>query len=279
MIEIIFLIAISLAWISFAVANDLKERIVPDWLNFSLVIFLLGFRFFYSLFLGNFDFFYQGLLGFAVFLALGNIFYYGRMFAGGDAKLMIALGAAIPLSANFSENLNLFMTFLISFLFSGAIYGFGCSFFLFARNFEANRKEFARQMLLNGKFIVLSSIFGDVFFVLGFFNQLWFYLGIFFIVTPYLYIYAKSVDESSLVKKIKTKNLTPGDWLYKDVKVKGGVIKSNWDGLSKNEVAFLKKNMREIKIREGIPFTPVFLMAFLAMIWFYFSGMNIFEIF
>ena len=44
--------------------------------------------------------------------------YYGRVFAGGDAKLMIALGAIIPLSNNFPENLNIMLKFLLLFLVS-----------------------------------------------------------------------------------------------------------------------------------------------------------------
>jgi len=44
----------------------------------------------------GFGFFYQGLIGLGIFFVLGNALYYGRMFAGGDAKLMIALGAVLP---------------------------------------------------------------------------------------------------------------------------------------------------------------------------------------
>src|SRR3989338_6840080 len=107
MIEIIFLATLALIFILFAVVADFKYRIVPNWLNFSLIIFAFAFRFFYSLFNSDFNFFYQGLIGFGIFFALGNALYYGRMFAGGDAKLMMALGVIIPFSDNLVSNLQI----------------------------------------------------------------------------------------------------------------------------------------------------------------------------
>ena len=97
MFEIIFLIILALIFILVATFQDLRMREVANWINFSLIIFALGFRFFWSLFSeSGFGFFYQGLIGFGIFFILGNLFYYGRIFAGGDAKLMIAMGAILP---------------------------------------------------------------------------------------------------------------------------------------------------------------------------------------
>ena len=53
-----------------------------------------------DVFTDSFNFFYQGLIGLGIFFVLGNAFYYGRFFAGGDAKLMISLGAILPLSTS-----------------------------------------------------------------------------------------------------------------------------------------------------------------------------------
>ena len=123
MYEMIFLWVLALIWIIFATVQDLKIREIANWLNFSLIIFALGFRFFYSLFaLDSFVFFYQGLIGLLIFFFIGNMLYYGRMFAGGDAKLMIALGAILPFSGNFLDNLKLFTLFLLIFLFIAAFY-------------------------------------------------------------------------------------------------------------------------------------------------------------
>jgi Flp pilus assembly protein protease CpaA len=56
--EVLFLFILGLVWILFATIQDIKKREIADWLSFSLIIFAIGFRFFYSLFEGNFSFFY-----------------------------------------------------------------------------------------------------------------------------------------------------------------------------------------------------------------------------
>ena len=69
MFEVIFLGILALVWIVFATIQDIKSREIANWLNFSLIIFALGFRFFYSLFeLNDFNFLYQGLLVLECFL-------------------------------------------------------------------------------------------------------------------------------------------------------------------------------------------------------------------
>ena len=139
MIEVIFLFLLGFIWMSFAVIQDLKTKEIANWLNFSLIIFAIGFRFFYSLFSGNgFEFFYQGLMGLGIFFLIGNLLYYGKMFAGGDAKLMIALGAVLPLSENFFLNLAFFLTFIMIFLLVGAGYSFLTTLVLSITNSKKN---------------------------------------------------------------------------------------------------------------------------------------------
>lgn len=274
MIEVIFLISLALIWILFSVIADFKHRIVPNWLNFSLIIFALAFRFFYSLFANDFAFFYHGIIGLGIFFAIGNSLYYGRMFAGGDAKLMIALGAILPFSNDLTANAEIFATFFLLFLLSGAIYGFGWMAYLSAKNFNAQKREFRMQFGKNKKTFILSIAFAILFLIAGFYNSLFFYLGLIVFLIPYLYSYAKAVDETSLVKNVKTKNLSEGDWLYHDLKIGKKLIKAKWDGLSKEEIRLIRKKFREVKIRHGIPFTPSFLISFAILIWFYFKGIN-----
>ena len=75
MFEEMFLVVLGLIWIVFAMVEDLKTREIFNWVNFSLIIFALGFRFFFSLFSGEgFQFFYQGLIGLGIFFVLGIYF-------------------------------------------------------------------------------------------------------------------------------------------------------------------------------------------------------------
>jgi len=274
MIEVIFLFVLALIWIVFAVVSDLRKREIPNWLCFSLIVFALGFRFFYSFFQGeNFSFFYHGLIGFGIFLVLGNLLYYGRMFAGGDAKLMIAFGAVLPFSNIFSENLIIFILFFLLFLVVGAVYGLVWSLLLSLRNFKNFKKEFYKQLIKNKTMFKLIMFLGLVFMIAGFFEGSLFYFGILIFLFVYLYTYAKAVDEACMIKKISSNKLTEGDWLYEDVKIGKKTIKANWDGLTKEQIKMIKGKHKSVLIRQGIPFGPVFLIAFLILFYFWQSGL------
>jgi len=278
MLEIIFLICLALIWIIFASIQDLKQREVANWLNFSLIIFAIGFRFYYSLFNANsFAFFYQGLIGFGIFFILGNLFYYGRMFAGGDAKLMISLGAILPLSSEISVNIKIFTSFLILFLAVGAFYGLFWSMIMGIKNFKKLKKEFSKKLKQNKKSTYSTMILGLVLIFIGFFENLFFPLGILIFLLPNFYLYAKAVDESCMIKKLKVNELREGDWLCQDLKIGRKIIKKSWDGLTKEQIKLIKKKFKKIEIKQGIPFVPVFLISFLILIYlFYFKKLEFF---
>lgn len=270
---IIFLFALALVWIIFATVQDLKTREISNWISFSLIIFALGFRFFYSLFKADgFGFFYQGFIGLLIFFVLGHALYYGKFFAGGDAKLFIALGPILPLSTIFNQNVKIFVFFFVMFLIIGAVYSLSASFYLSIRNFKKFRKEFSRQLKKNKKMVYSLLVAGLIFMILGFSESLLFYLGAWVFFISLLYVYTKAVDESAMVKKVKTSRLTEGDWLYEDVKVGKNKIKASWSGLSREEIKKIKKKHTEILIRRGIPFSPIFLITMLVLIWAWQTG-------
>ena len=277
MIEVWFLTAVGLIAVIFASIQDLKKREVTNWISFSLIVFALGFRFFYSLFSGesfqDLNFFYYGLIGLGIFLVIGHLFYYGRVFAGGDAKLMIALGTVLPLSNSFNENLNLFVVFLFLFLVVGSIYGILWSFVLVVKHWKNFVKEYKKQFILykglmNSFFVLalLVIIIGIVF------DMLVLYLGLVLFLLPVVYIYAKAIDESCMVKKIKSSKLVEGDWIYNDIQVGRKTIKAKWEGVSMKDILAIKKNKKFVLVREGIPFVPVFFFTFLILVFMWFSG-------
>jgi len=263
MLEVVFLAVLAFIWLAFATIQDVRTREIANWLSFSLIIFALGFRFFYSLFNeGGFGFFYQGLIWLGIMFVVGNLFYYMRMFAGGDAKLMIALGSVLSFSHNFYTNLRIFGVFFFLFLFIGAIYGFIYSWVLTLKNFKGFKTEFSKKINTNKKIIYPIMILGIILMVSGFYSQFLFMIGLFVLILPYFYFYAKSVDEVCMVKKIKTIKLMEGDWLHKDLKIGKKLIKATWSGLAKDDIKFIRSKQESIFIRQGIPFTPVFLISF-----------------
>ncbi len=280
MLEVIFLLVLGLVWIIFATCQDLKESEVANWLNFSLIIFALGFRFFFSLFAqSNFAFFYQGLIGLGIFFILENTFYYTRIFGGGDAKLMLALGAILPLSNSFTDNARNYVTFLLLFFIVGTIYGLIWSFTLVLRNRKPFAKQFVKLFKKNKNLVSMVMFLALIVMVLGFSQQLLFYLGLLIFVSPYFFLYAKAIDEAAMVKKIKSSELREGDWLYKDVKVGKKYVKATWDGVSKKEIEAIRKKHKTVEIRAGIVFVPVFLISFLIFSYGILRGISIFSSF
>lgn len=276
MYEVIFLYALALVYILFAVFQDLKTREIANWLNFSLIIFALGFRFFYSLFnVGEFSFFYNGLIGLAIFFVLGNLFYYGKVFAGGDAKLMISLGAILPLTSNLSMNLQLLLNFILIFLFVGFFYILATSTVLCIKHFRAFKKEFVHQLKKNRKLLILLTCVSVFVLLMGFFNFLLFLLGLLVFFSPYLFVYSKTIDEVCMVRNIKAIHLREGDWLYRSLKIGRRIIKANWDGLTKKDIKEINKHYKQVKIRQGIPFSPNFLISFVVYILFTILGINL----
>jgi len=276
MIEV-FLIAIAIIWIVFAVFSDFKTREVPNWLNFSLIAFALGSRFFYSLFSDNFGFFIQGLIGLAIFFVLHNLFYYGRLFAGGDAKLMLALGPVIPLYSDFSKNLELFADFFIIFFVAGAGYGIIAAIYSASRNFSAVKKKFMEKIRTSKKMMLLIEAGGVILIVfsVAITEILMVYAGIIVMILPVLYLYAKAIDGTTLLKTIDSKKLTEGDWLHKNVKAGRKTIIASWGGVTRSEINEIRKFHKKVTIKEGVPFTPVFLVTILIFAWLYFSGTSL----
>ncbi len=265
MYEVIFLWVLALIFIVFAVIQDLRTREIDNWISFSLVIFALGFRFLYSLFQENFEFFYSGLIGFGVFFILGNVLYYARVFAGGDAKLMIALGAILA-TPELSLNISAFFNFVLIFLSVGFLYTIITSIFLCAKNFKSFKKEFFILLNKHKKIMCLTVLASVIFLIIGFFEKFFLIFGVMLFVISYLYLYSKAVDESCIIRKIKTKQLREGDWLYSDLKIGKNLIKATWDGVTKKDIKEITKKFKEVRIREGIPFSPVFLISFIIFV-------------
>ena len=186
---------------------------------------------------------------------------------------MVSLGAILPFSGIFSVNLNIFLCFLLIFLFAAAIYSIISIIYFSLRNFKDFRKEFSVQLRKNKKLLYPILFLGIIVMILGFFENLFFIFGILIFILPYFYVYVKAVDECCMIKEIKTSQLREGDWLYKDIKIGKKIIKAKWEGLKKEEIKKLKKKYKRIKIRQGIPFSPTFLISFLILIYFWKIGL------
>jgi len=84
---------------------------------------------------------------------------------------------------------------------------------------------------------------------------------------PFLYVHVRAIEQSCMIKQVSPSKLAEGDWLLRDVKVaKGKTIKKTVHGLSLNDIKLLQRAKKKVWIKEGIPFTPAFLISILTMI-------------
>ena len=266
---VIILFILALIWVVFAIVQDFKSREIANWLNFSLIIFALAIRLFYSIFSGDYNYILFGIAGLGIFFILANAFYYMRMFAGGDAKLLIALGAVIPIETGWYFNLLVGFVFSIALFLTGALYSLIYSGIVAYQNKTKFLSDFKKQFKDNKNYFFVSLGFAILFLVIGFISGLFAlaFVSLMVFILPYLYIYTKAVESSCMTKEVDVKNLTVGDWLVKSLKVKNKTISPNWEGLSEDDLMFIQKNYRKkVLVKYGVPFSPAFLFAILAVI-------------
>jgi len=270
----IFLIFLALVWISFATISDFRKREIPDWISYSLIVFALAYRAFVSVNAG-WNFLLFGVLGFCIFFVVGNAMYRSG-FGGGDAKLLMALGSILPFSFILYENFIILVLFLVLLLVIGAVYSFAYSIFLVLINFEKFKLSFRKEIKKYKNLLIILIGFFIISIGLSFYEQVFIILSLFLVVCPLLFVYAKSVD-NFMIKTIPTRKLTIGDWLAKEVKIGKRIIKPKLTGLDKAEIILLRKYKKSIEVKDGVPFTISFLLAFLAIVWLWYSSRDLFN--
>ncbi len=271
-----FLIIISLIWIIFATIVDIKKREVPDWLNYSLISIGIGSRLIYSIITKEFSYILYGLIGLAIGFGFGSLMYYTKQWGGGDSKLLMGLGAMFgnynPIKYFETVNTLPFLaTFIINILIAGLIYGIIYSLFLGIKNHKNFLKEFKKYKFKEIKIIT------PIVLVLIILSLIILNKGLYKILIPFFIVILigaclisliRIIENISLYKNIDVNKLTEGDWLVNSIyKNKKLICKTRNIGLTKEDIISLKKNnIKEVLIKEGIPFVPSFLIGFIVSI-------------
>ena len=254
--------------------TDIRTREVPDWVNFGLIGTGFGINLLFSVIYWKIDFILASVIGFAVFFALAWIMFYTGQWGGGDSKILMGLGALIGIDIFFKKFF--LLSFLINALLVGALYGLLWSIFSIFRNKKKFHKFFKKSML-NKKVILAKKITFILFIVLillafivddKFVKLMLLYLAIISIITFYIWIAIKSVENACMLKYVKPMQLTEGDWIAKDIKIDGKYITGPKDlGIEKKKInkliaLYKKRKVKKILIKEGIPFVPSFFAAY-----------------
>ncbi|MBI1969305.1 prepilin peptidase [Candidatus Woesearchaeota archaeon] len=258
--------------------TDIKTREVPDWLNFGIIFGGIGIRLLFSIIAWNWSFLLEGMVGFLAMLILAYALFYSGQVGGGDAKLLMGMGAVIGLRLSMDHFL---IGFVINTLVLGSIYGVLWSLFLMLRNWEKFKKEFLQILRLPGirTFRKIALSFAAVLFILALFTaQPWLRIFILSMILLYLFgfylwIFIKAVEKSCMYQYRSPEKLTVGDWIPKEIRVNGRVMVGPKDlGIEEAQIQALIRlkrqgKIKKVLIKEGIPFVPSFLFGFLCTLY------------
>ena len=259
--------------------TDIKTREVPDWLNFALIASALGLRLIYSVVSFDFSYFLYGLLGFGIFFVIAYLMFYSGQWGGGDSKMLMGVGALVGtypefLLKFFSPNLSfgLPVAFFLNLLFVGSFYGLVWSIVLAVKHRKAFVKKWKEMlsikiMVVIRKILLAVMIFAIIslfliknmiiqFFIFGFVCVS--------VLTFYVWIFVKCIETSCMYKHYPVEKLTEGDWIAEDIVINGKkIIGAKNLGIEKHQIEkILKSNIKTVLVKEGIPFVPSFLIAF-----------------
>jgi len=251
---------------------DLKTTEIPDEISLIMIVLGLVIRGAYSLISGEWIFLIIPALISIGFFGFGLAMYYLGQWGGGDAKILAAMGlllGVLPGSIVQNSIFPLFFDYFFNVFFVGAAYIIVYAFIIAAMNpkimreFRKNIKDGITETVIFS--VALAASIGIVVYLF------WSRVGIFSITLPLgllsggiglfiLWKFLKTIEDVGFRKKIKTKYLREGDMIGEDIpklNLKSKIIR----GLTKEEVIKIKKVKKNIWVREGVRFGPVFCIA------------------
>ncbi len=275
---------IVISFLSAAAINDVKKREVPNWVNYGLVITGLGLGSLHSIVAFDWHFLAFSIAGAVAALALSALMFYTGQWGGGDSKLLIGMGAVLGLPFTAKLPFVGVESQLVSFLFNliaiSVIYAIVIGAVLAVKNKKkfaaAARKQLESYSLLRKLLLILSAV--GLVLVIAVNDVAFRFASVALLATLffglYLSVMAKAVEKACMLRLISPLKLIEGDWIAKDVIVGGKRICGPKDlGIEKRQIRRLaelyrKGKIRVVLIKEGIPFSPSFLIAYIATIFF-----------
>lgn len=272
MIDLIFYV-LAFFGLILGTIEDVRIREVPDTVNYFMIcVGILG-GLALAIFENNISLFLNHIFGFLLGLVIGVILYALGQWGGGDAKALMGVGSLVGLNIFGILSEEFLLSFIVSIFLVGSIWGFIWMLVLALRNWKNFTKEYTRlrkqNMFLKHDFLFFSIILVIAVLVIFLVSDLFIkslLLLIFFLIYSmiFLSVFAKSVEKTCMIKKIPVDKLVEGDWVVGKVKLKdGSKFSCKKTGLNAKNIVLLKKNVKSVLIKDGIPFLPSFLIAFI----------------
>ncbi|MFH1237619.1 MAG: A24 family peptidase [Candidatus Aenigmatarchaeota archaeon] len=261
----VILLAIGIIGFGLGAYWDIKTTEFPDWLPYSIIILSLGARGVFSFITGDWMILASSIFIGLAFLGIGLLMYFARQWGDGDAWLLGAMGFLLPEQLEFGVTtaLPFPLAMLFNFLLVSLVYLIAYSVYLGLRHTSVNSKYLQHLKEQKIKLIAMVAFFFAFSWSFAFFmttlpsvtnpvsmNQFVFLPFLLTFVLLFSY-YAKVVEKHLFKKKVRTSELREGDV----------ALDGRWKGLSKKDIAALRKRSKHVWIKEGVRFAPVFVIT------------------
>ena len=272
--DLIF-IAVALIGVLAGSITDLKERIIPNWITYSMIAFGIGGHVILSLLNKSIWPIAYSLGAAGVFFVISMLMFYSGAWAGGDTKTLIGFGALIPIYPLVLQNwLNpniafwpFMFTLWINILIFGAIMGLLFGVYIIVKNLYKFIEEFKRIVRVYRLLIHLITFTALIPIAVYFFKLtidmlvalIWVACAVFF----YIFLLTKSVENISMYKTLSTKKLIEGDWIVEKVFSGNKLIyKPKRIGVVQEDIdKILKSGVKTVEVKEGIPMIPAYFIG------------------
>lgn len=255
--------------------TDIKTREIPDTLSFGMIFLGISISLGASILFWSYKPILSSVVGLAAGSAIGLLSYYTGQWGGGDAKVLMGLGSLIGLDLfTLSNGVPEFGLFMINLVLFGAIYGVLWLSGLAVKNWNIFRPEFRelrrKRKIIRLRIIILSAVFLFTIMVFAFNPEfimiaIVYILLLFLMIFLYLFVIVKAVENTCLKKEIPIKKLTEGDWILEKVKLRNAdkFIYTKTGITAKGINMLIKSGKKKVLVKEGIPFVPSFLIAYI----------------
>lgn len=247
-----------LSFVVFVVGTitDIKKREFPDYLSGLYVISAVAIRAVWALVTKDAMIVLPSIFfGLVVFL-FSYLMYKLRMWGGGDVKLLT--GTVIALTG-FNDKYLFILFYMINFFVVGALYGIAMSLLYALKNPEAVKKDIINKT----NFLkILISLISSAIILFTIKTQIAKIVAVMLPLTILLDIVLRAVEKNCFVKKIAVSKLTEGDWVITRLK---GIYEPERDICVNEKIIkeFKKRGFKTVIVKEGIPYIPSFLIAFI----------------
>ncbi len=277
MFIIYILTAIAVIYTLVGAYTDIRWRIFPDYLSYSLILFGLFGNLFLSIETGNSAFFANSVLFLILAFSIGYFLSYFGLWGMGDTKILAGFAAVFSIWPSF-QSFPLFQApwpFVVTIWLNAVLLApfLAVAFMTFhiiknrKKLLILIRKKFQKYRKVTYIFAASLVLFSIIYFTTPVYGLYFLVLWAFAILFTYFSILAKIMD-SNIYELKKPSELIEGDYpIELKLKIPGKLKK--W-GLEKNQINYIKSHTKkQLKIKRGFPMIVAYAFSLLISL---FSG-------